>query len=67
MPFKILKKIMLKIDIAEIYSPPRVIKEARAILLSAGEAMDLTAGWNFSMKADREHAEAYNDKHRPLL
>ena len=35
----------LQKDVAEIYSPPRVTREAKEFGLRVGEAMDLTTGW----------------------
>ncbi len=36
-----------RVDMAEIYSPPRVTKEGQRWELKAGEAMDFTTGWDF--------------------
>ena len=63
----VLQELVMKIDTAKAYSPPLVTKEARKVMLNAGEAMDLTTGRDFSDKADRERAEAYIEKRRPLL
>ena len=38
---------MLHIDVAEVYSPPRVTTQARRFQLQPGEAMDITTGWDF--------------------
>ena len=62
-----LRATIKALDITEAYSPPRVTKEARKFGLEVGEAMDLTTGWDFRLKADRDRAEAYLDKHKPLL
>ena len=62
-----LMKIMEEVDLTEIYSPPRVTKEAIKFKLQPGEAFDLTTGWNFNKRADRIAAEAYMDSKKPLL
>ncbi len=43
----------LSVDIAEIYSPPRVTVEGEKWRLRPGEAMDLTTGWDFRNAEDR--------------
>ena len=45
------------VDICEVFSPPRVVREARRYGLSVGEAMDLTTGWDFTVEAHRRKAE----------
>lgn len=57
----------LSVDIAEMYSPPRVTQEARRFGLNAGEAMDLVTGWDFAERDHRERAMRYINKHRPKL
>lgn len=56
-----------QVDVAEIYSPPRVTTEAKKYQLRAGEAMDLTTGWNFDTKEDRARAEEYVRTQKPKL
>ena len=56
-----------KVDIAEVFSPPRVCAEAARFKLKIGKSMDLTTGWNFNLKAHREAAEQYIDKEEPFL
>ena len=34
------------VDITEMYSPPRVTEEGKRFGLRAGEAMDLSTGWD---------------------
>ena len=50
---------MLKqeMDVAEVYSPPRVIEEAKKHKLRNGEAFDLTTGWDFRRKNDSNPAQ----------
>ena len=55
------------IDVVEAYSPPRVTEEAKKFGLKAGEAWDLTNGWDFTRKDHQEQAEAYLDKEKPLV
>ena len=55
------------VDIAEMYSPPRVTKEAAKFGLKVGEAMDLTTGWDFSKSEHRSMAMKYIDETRPKL
>lgn len=44
----------ISVDVAEMYSPPRVTEEARKFGLNAGEAMDLVTGWDFSLADHRK-------------
>ena len=43
-------------DVAEAYSPPRAIIEAKKFGLKAGEAMGLLTGWDFNKQEDRDRA-----------
>ena len=43
-----------KVDIMEVYSPPRVTVEAKKFGLRAGEAMDLVTGYDFNQAEDRK-------------
>ena len=43
---------LCSVDVAEVFSPPRVSSEAAKFGLMAGEAMDLTTGWAFNRKED---------------
>ena len=43
-------------DVAEVYSPPRVTKRAKAHGLKPGWALDLSTGWDFSKRAHRLQA-----------
>ena len=54
-------------DIAEVYSPPRVTEEAKKWGLHAGEAMDITTGWDFRDAVQRQRAWDYVGKHKPKL
>ena len=58
---------MLRVDIAEVYSPPRVTVQARRFQLQPGEAMDLTTGWDFRRAEDKRRAEQYVHEQKPLL
>ena len=55
------------VDIAEMYSPPRVTIEAKTFGLKAGEAMDLTTGWDFSTEEHKRKALRYIEEHKPKL
>ena len=58
---------LLRVDIAEACVPPRVTEQAKKYGLTAGEAMDLTTGWDFSREDDRGRARTYLEKHKPRL
>ena len=57
----------ISVDIAEMYSPPRVTAEAKKFGMQVGEAMDFATGWDFSRKEDREKAMEYINKFQPKL
>ena len=44
----------ISIDVTEMYSPPRVTARATEMGLKAGEAFDLTTGWDFRREEDRK-------------
>ena len=41
---------------SEVFSPPRVGKEAVKFGLEVGDAMDLTTGWDLNKEEDRVKA-----------
>ena len=43
----------------EVFSPPRVGKEAAKFGMNVGDAMDLTTGWDFNIPEHRQKAEGY--------
>ena len=53
---------LLKVDLVEAYSPPRVTLEAKKFGLKQGEAFDLTNGWNFNIKLHQDAAWKYNEE-----
>ena len=55
------------IDLAEVYSPPRVTRQAVKHGLRIGEAMDLTTGWGCTRLLDRIRASEYVRKYKPRL
>ena len=57
----------ISVDVAELYSPPRVTEEAKKFGLSAGAAFDLTTGWDFRLERDRNLAKEYVRTHKPKL
>ena len=65
-PFAMWLKI-LSIDVAEVYSPPRVAIEASKFGLKPGWSMDLTTGWDFRKIEDRRKAKEYADVFKPIL
>ena len=54
-------------DLCEVFSPPRVGKEATKFGMKAGDAMDLTTGWDFNIPEHRRKAEEYVDQEKPLV
>ena len=54
-------------DVCEVFSPPRVSTEAKKFGMKAGDAMDLTTGWDFDREEDRARAEKYIDEEKPLV
>ena len=64
----ILAQITKYLDhVGEVYSPPRVSKEARRQGLRASIALDLTTGWDFRDPAQRQKARELVRKHRPAV
>lgn len=59
--------LRVSVDIAEMYSPPRVTAEARTFGLKVGEAMDLTTGWDFSLEEHKDMALKYIEENKPKL
>lgn len=55
------------VDMCEAFSPPRVSQEASKYGIAAGDAMDMTTGWEFNKKSDRREAEDYVDEKKPLV
>ena len=51
----------------EVFSPPRVGKEATKFGMKPGDAMDLTTVWDFNLASHRARAEEYVDKEKPLV
>jgi hypothetical protein len=56
-----------KIDIAEIYSEPRITIEAQKFGMRSGKAMDLRSGWNFAKQEDRDRAMTYVRTQKPEM
>ncbi len=57
----------VQVDVAELYSPPRVTRMAQRMGLVPGEAMDLITGWDFTLARHREAAWKYVEKYQPKL
>ena len=62
-----LVEMLCRVDMCEVFSPLRVGKEAVKFGLNAGDAMDLTTGWDFKKESDRQRAGEYVDKEEPLV
>ena len=56
-----------KVDVAEVYCPPRVTKRARLHGLRPGWALDLSTGWDFSKRSHRRAALRLISKTRPAV
>ena len=56
-----------KVDVMEVYSPPRVTVQAKEFGLRAGEAMDLITGYDFNRLEDREEVWKILDRDQPSL
>ena len=67
MLMKVIAKLRQGVDITEVYSPERIVKEAKRFGLSPGLSMDLLTGWNFDLRKDRMKAEEHQKEARPLL
>ena len=60
-------KISEEVDIAEIYSPPRVTSHALKNGMKTGMAMDLTTRWDVTIERHREAARQYLRRAKPAL
>ena len=67
------KKLGCKNDVAEVYSPPRIVTVAQAAGLRGGFSLDLTAPdpdghvWDFSVQANRVRARKMLDEQKPYV
>ena len=57
----------VSVDVAELYSPPRVTAEAQKFGLKTGEAMDILTLWDFTKDEHKRMAKEYIDKYKPRL
>ena len=57
----------LRVDISEVFSPPRVTEMAGKFGLKPGDAMDLITGWNFDREDHRQQARELIQQRRPKL
>ena len=62
-----LKLYKVAVDLAEMYSPPRITVQGEKLGLRVGEAMDLTNGWDFRKSEHREKARQYRRERKPKL
>ena len=58
---------LTSVDVVEAFSPPRVTEEAKKFGLRAGEAWDLTEGWDFRLESHRKAALKYQAEEGPLV
>ena len=63
----LLEHRLARVDVTEVFSPPRVTVQAKKFGLKSGEAWDLTNGWDFNLEAHRKQAERYIDEQQPLV
>ena len=55
----------VSVDVAELYSPPRVTAEAQKFGVKTGEAMDILTGWDFTKDEHKRMSKEYIDKYKP--
>ena len=55
------------IDVNEIFSPPRVVRQCEKFGLKAGNSMDLMTGWDFDLEADKARAKECIRRDKPTL
>ena len=58
---------LMNVDVTEMCSPPRVTIQAQKFGLRAGDAWDLSTGWDFSNPRHREAAMKYVKEKKPLV
>ena len=61
------KEKQRKIDIAEVFSRPRVTEAAKKFGLSVGEAIDIATGWDLSRKRDRRRCLKWIRQNKPQV
>ncbi len=59
--------MMKGVDIMEVFSPERVVKEAARYGLTPGWSLDLKTGWDLNREEDRRRAKDIIEKDQPLL
>ena len=64
---EIMTKLLMNVDITEVYSPERVNKIAAKYKLKPGCSLDLTNGWDFTRKEHRRQAWKKITKEEPAL
>ena len=62
---KIIAKLILGVDLAEVYSPQRVVRAGARFGLQGGSSMDLTIGWDFDLPEHRKKAEEQIAREQP--
>ena len=58
---------LCQVDVSEVFSPPRVSLEAVKFGMMAGDAMDLTTGWDFTRRDHQRKAEELVNQQKPLV
>ena len=64
---KTLAELLKKVDIVEVFSPPRVTTDAEKWGLRARDAMDLVTGWDSTLTRHRDAAKEYIRSVKPKL
>ena len=60
-------KLISGVDITDIYSPRRVVEVAEQMGLRGGLSLDLSTGWDFDIKADRDKVWDYIVEYEPMV
>ena len=63
----IIKRMIMGVDVTEVYSPARVTEACKKLGLSAGSFFDLSNGWNFDKHIDRRKAFEQIQREQPKL
>ena len=64
---KILAKVLMGVDLTEVYSPERIARVCMKYNLKAGSSMDLLTGYDFTKPEDRRRAWEKIKREEPML
>ena len=64
---KILTRMLKRVDVTEIFSPPRIAAMCARMGLVGGKSMDLATGYDFSEREDRKRAISSITREEPWL